>query len=112
MEGVCQYVQVAEGQQWWQPREEAKGLATKSALGPNTHTPVLLCSRTTWQVVQPDKFTLALRLRTPLSHGWLHLSWHPTAARLCVGRPPARGDVSEGFTLAQQVRHNRASDDA
>lgn len=56
------------------------------------------------QVVQPDKFTLALRLRTPLSHGWLHLSWHPTAARLCMGRPPARGDVSEGFALAQQVR--------
>jgi hypothetical protein len=56
------------------------------------------------QVVQPDKFTLTLRLRTPLSQGWLHLSWHPTAARLCMGRPPARGDVSEGFALAQQVR--------
>lgn len=55
------------------------------------------------QVVQPDKFTLCLRLRTPLSHSWLHLSWHPTAARLCVGRPPTRGDVSEGFALAQQV---------
>jgi hypothetical protein len=56
------------------------------------------------QVVQPDKFTLALRLRTPLDHGWLHLSWHQAAARLCIGRAPARGDVSEAFTLAQQVR--------
>lgn len=55
------------------------------------------------QVVQPDKFTLALRLRTPLDHAWLHLSWHQAAGRLCIGRPPARGDVSEAFTLAQQV---------
>jgi len=63
-------------------------------------TPPPVC---VFQVVQPDRYTLALRLRTPLAQGWLHLSWHPTAARLCVGRPPARGDVSEGFTLAQQV---------
>jgi hypothetical protein len=55
------------------------------------------------QVVQPDKFTLSLRLRTPLSQGWLHLSWHPTAARVAMGQPPMRGDVSEAFSFAAQV---------
>jgi hypothetical protein len=55
------------------------------------------------QVVQPDKFTLSLRLRTPLAQGWLHLSWHPTAARVAMGQPPMRGDVSEAFSFAAQV---------
>lgn len=57
------------------------------------------------QVVQSDKFTLSLRLRTPLSQGWLHLSWHPTAARVCLGQPPHRGDVTEAFSFAEQVGH-------
>jgi predicted ribosome quality control (RQC) complex YloA/Tae2 family protein len=51
-------------------------------------------------VVQPDAYTLSLRLRTPLQQGWLHLSWHPTAARLAVGAPPARGAASEAFSFA------------
>eukprot|EP00775_Hariotina_reticulata_P013451 gene13451-13577_t len=53
------------------------------------------------EVIQPDKFTLSLRLRTPLSQGWLHLSWHPTAARVCMGQPPVRGDVAEAFSFAE-----------
>lgn len=79
------------------------------------------CSKLPWmaayqllfclQVVQPDKFTLSLRLRTPLSQGWLHLSWHPTAARVCMGQPPYRGDVTEAFSLAEQVgaQHHRCT---
>jgi predicted ribosome quality control (RQC) complex YloA/Tae2 family protein len=55
----------------------------------------------TAQVVQPDPYTLSLRLRTPLRHGWLHLSWHPTAARACVGPPPPRGAASEAFSFAE-----------
>jgi hypothetical protein len=52
------------------------------------------------KVVQPDAYTLSLRLRTPSAQGWLHLSWHPTAARLAVGGPPARGAASEAFSFA------------
>lgn len=55
------------------------------------------------QVVQPDRYTLSLRLRTPLSQGWLHLSWHPLAARVCMGAPPVRGAVSEAFSFVEQV---------
>jgi hypothetical protein len=66
----------------------------------NPMSPALLLP----QVVQPDKFTLSLRLRTPLAQGWLHLSWHPTAARVAMGQPPMRGDVSEAFSFAAQVR--------
>ncbi|KAF6261230.1 fibronectin-binding protein A N-terminus-domain-containing protein [Scenedesmus sp. NREL 46B-D3] len=55
------------------------------------------------EVVQPDRYTLSLRLRTPLAQGWLHLSWHPTAARVAVGQPPMRGDVSEAFSFAAQA---------
>ncbi|KAF8058048.1 rqcH [Scenedesmus sp. PABB004] len=55
------------------------------------------------EVVQPDRCTLALRLRTPLAQGWLHLSWHPVAARVCMGQPPPRGDVAEAFSFAAQA---------
>jgi hypothetical protein len=52
------------------------------------------------KVVQPDAYTLSLRLRTPLRQGWLHLSWHPTAARLAAGGAPPRGAASEAFSFA------------
>ncbi|GBF97380.1 hypothetical protein Rsub_11027 [Raphidocelis subcapitata] len=53
------------------------------------------------EVVQPDPYTLSLRLRTPLRQGWLHLSWHPTAARACVGPAPPRGAASEAFSFVE-----------
>ncbi|KAI8474844.1 MAG: fibronectin-binding protein A N-terminus-domain-containing protein [Monoraphidium minutum] len=60
------------------------------------------------EVVQPDAYTLSLRLRTPQRQGWLHLSWHPAAARVCAGGPPPRGAASEAFSFAaaadQQLR--------
>lgn len=55
------------------------------------------------QVAQPDKHTLALRLRTPLGQSWLHLSWHPVAARVCMGGPPVRGAASEAYSFAEQA---------
>ncbi len=55
------------------------------------------------QVVQRDRFTLALGLRTINQRGWLTLSWHPQAARLCLGESPPR--TLDTFTLSQQLKH-------
>eukprot|EP00798_Chlamydomonas_sp_ICE-L_P021695 gene21695-28718_t len=58
------------------------------------------------QVVMSDKTTLSIRLRTLAETGWLHLSWHPYAARVCMGAPPSRGSAAEAFTLGEQVQSN------
>lgn len=43
------------------------------------------------QVYQCDRYTIALGLRTLKQRGWLTISWHPNAARLCMGdAPPER----------------------
>eukprot|EP00976_Prorocentrum_cordatum_P082393 1184799-Prorocentrum_minimum.AAC.3 len=42
------------------------------------------------QVIQVDVHTLVLGLRTVNRSGWLYISWHPTAARICMGAPPDR----------------------
>lgn len=55
------------------------------------------------QVYQRDRDTLCLALRTLKQRGWLTLSWHPQAARLCIGEPPPR--TPDTFTLSQQIRH-------
>ena len=55
-----------------------------------------------------DKTTLAIRLRTLQGTGWLHISWHPVAARVCMSGPPARGSAAEAFTLGEQVHANLA----
>lgn len=55
------------------------------------------------QVIQRDRFTLALGLRTVNQRGWLTLSWHPQAARLCMDQAPPR--TPDTFTLSQQLRH-------
>lgn len=51
------------------------------------------------QVVQYEERTVSLKLRTPAAVEHLHLSWHQTAARLCLGAPPDRGAVSEAFAF-------------
>jgi hypothetical protein len=63
-------------------------------------TPSTRLTQTRAQVVQPDAYTLSLRLRTPARQGWLHLSWHPTGARVTAGGPPPRGAASEAFSFA------------
>ncbi|NJR48575.1 MAG: fibronectin/fibrinogen-binding protein [Leptolyngbyaceae cyanobacterium CSU_1_3] len=55
------------------------------------------------QVYQRDRFTLSLALRTLKQRGWLTVSWHQQAARLCMGTPPPR--TPDTFTFSQQLRH-------
>lgn len=55
------------------------------------------------QVYQRDRYTIAIALRTLNQRGWLDISWHPQAARLCIGDPPPRSP--DTFTFSQQLRH-------
>jgi predicted ribosome quality control (RQC) complex YloA/Tae2 family protein len=55
------------------------------------------------QVYQCDRFTIMLALRTFKQRGWLTLSWHPQAARVCMADPPPR--TPDTFTFSQQLRH-------
>ncbi len=55
------------------------------------------------QVYQRDRYTVSLALRTLNSRGWLDVSWHPQAARLCIGNPPPR--KPDTFTFSDQLRH-------
>lgn len=55
------------------------------------------------QVYQRDRYTLCLSLRTVNQRAWLMLSWHPQAARLCIGEAPPR--VPDTFTFSDQLRH-------
>jgi predicted ribosome quality control (RQC) complex YloA/Tae2 family protein len=55
------------------------------------------------QVFQRDRFTISLALRTLKGRGWLDISWHPQAARLCIAAPPPK--APETFTFSQQLRH-------
>lgn len=65
--------------------------------------------RTEWlparleQVYQRDRHTVYLGLRTLKQRGWLMLSWHPQAARLCISDAPPR--VPDTFTFSQQLKH-------
>ncbi|MEM6255190.1 MAG: NFACT RNA binding domain-containing protein [Cyanobacteria bacterium P01_D01_bin.156] len=55
------------------------------------------------QVVQRDRNTVCLGLRTVERRGWLTISWHPQAARIHIGTaPPKRPDT---FTFSQQLKH-------
>jgi predicted ribosome quality control (RQC) complex YloA/Tae2 family protein len=55
------------------------------------------------QVYQRDRFTVSLALRTMKQRGWIDISWHPAAARICTGDPPPR--IPDTFTFSQQLRH-------
>ncbi|GAB4229175.1 MAG: NFACT RNA binding domain-containing protein [Elainellaceae cyanobacterium] len=55
------------------------------------------------QVYQCDRHTIAIALRTLDQRAWLTLSWHPQAARICMGEPPPR--TPDTFTFSQQLRH-------
>jgi predicted ribosome quality control (RQC) complex YloA/Tae2 family protein len=74
-------------------------------------TLVAICTelRSTWlparleQVYQRDRYTLAIALRTLKERCWLTVSWHPQAARLCLGDAPPRSP--DTFTFSQQLRH-------
>ena len=53
------------------------------------------------QVIQYDDRTVCLKLRTPTAFNHLHLCWHQTAARLCLGQPPDRGATAEAFAFGE-----------
>ncbi len=55
------------------------------------------------QIYQTDRYTVVLGLRTLEKRAWLSLSWHPQAARLCLGDPPSRDP--DTFTFSEQLRH-------
>lgn len=55
------------------------------------------------QVIQRDRHTICLALRTLKGRHWLTISWHPQAARLCIGDPPPR--IPDTFTFSDQLRH-------
>jgi predicted ribosome quality control (RQC) complex YloA/Tae2 family protein len=55
------------------------------------------------QVYQVDRHTIALALRTIKKRAWLTISWHPQAARICIGNPPPR--TPDTFTFSDQLRH-------
>lgn len=55
------------------------------------------------QVVQRDRTTICIALRTLQQRGWLTISWHPQAARLHIDNPPPRGP--DTFTFSQQLKH-------
>ena len=55
------------------------------------------------QVYQRDRYTVYLGLRTLKQRGWLMLSWHPQAARLCTSDAPPR--TPDTFTFSQQLKH-------
>ncbi|MDB9526808.1 NFACT RNA binding domain-containing protein [Oscillatoria sp. CS-180] len=55
------------------------------------------------QVVQRDRTTICIALRTIQQRGWLTISWHPQAARLHMDNPPPR--VPDTFTFSQQLKH-------
>jgi len=55
------------------------------------------------QVYQCDRTSISLCLRNIEKKSWLIISWHPQAARICVGNPPPRG--KDTFTFSDQLRH-------
>lgn len=55
------------------------------------------------QVYQIDRYTISLCLRSLHQKAWLTISWHPQAARICIGNPPPRG--KDTFTFSEQLRH-------
>ncbi|MDZ8055209.1 MAG: NFACT family protein [Aulosira sp. ZfuVER01] len=55
------------------------------------------------QVIQRDRYTISVALRTLKQRGWLEISWHPQAARICIGDPPPR--TPDTFTFSQQLIH-------
>jgi predicted ribosome quality control (RQC) complex YloA/Tae2 family protein len=55
------------------------------------------------QVYQCDRYTIALALRTINKRGWLTISWHPQAARICIGDAPPK--TPDTFTFSDQLRH-------
>jgi hypothetical protein len=52
-------------------------------------------------VIMAEESTLTLCLRTLSQSGWLHISWHQVAARVCMGMAPNRGEAAEAYPFCK-----------
>lgn len=58
------------------------------------------------KIVQPDRFTLLIAIRTLEESGWLRLCWNPACAHVSVGDPPGGApSIAEAFSFGEQLRH-------
>lgn len=58
------------------------------------------------RIVQADRFTLLISIRTIEESGWLRLCWNPACAHISVGDPSAGvPSVAEAFSFGEQLRY-------
>ena len=87
--------------------------SSRDKVDPLDYSTLLACQRELQQLWVPakversvlaDPHTLALGVRTIDRSGWILVSWHPVAARVCVGPQPERGEASSLYPIAHQAR--------
>jgi predicted ribosome quality control (RQC) complex YloA/Tae2 family protein len=58
------------------------------------------------RIVQADRFTLLIAIRTVEDSGWLRLCWNPDCAHVSVGDPPGGvPSIAEAFSFGEQLRY-------
>ncbi|KAG0581923.1 hypothetical protein M758_3G020500 [Ceratodon purpureus] len=58
------------------------------------------------RIVQADRFTLLISIRTVEESGWLRLCWNPACAHISVGDPPGGvPSIAEAFSFGEQLRY-------
>jgi predicted ribosome quality control (RQC) complex YloA/Tae2 family protein len=58
------------------------------------------------RIVQADRFTLLIGVRTVEQSGWLRLCWNPACAHITVGDIPAGvPSIAEAFSFGEQLRY-------
>lgn len=58
------------------------------------------------KIVQADRFTLLIGIRTVEQSGWLRLCWNPACAHISVGDPPdGVPSIAEAFSFGEQLRY-------
>jgi hypothetical protein len=58
------------------------------------------------RIVQADRFTLLICIRTLEDSGWLRLCWNPACAHVSVGNAPGGvPSIAEAFSFGEQLRY-------
>lgn len=58
------------------------------------------------RIVQADRFTLLISIRTLEESGWLRLCWNPACAHITVGDPTGGvPSIAEAFSFGEQLRY-------
>jgi hypothetical protein len=52
-------------------------------------------------ILMAEETTLSVCVRSISQRGWLHISWHHTAARVCMGMDPERGEAAEAYPFGK-----------